>query len=343
MLVFEMNGILALLVALCTANGAVSIPLEIDKAYAELTKSGFTEIHGETYYIADKAIQTDTKVEVDKETYSLDSEGIVQKGLQQEEDGLHYYAEEDGKQETGFQTVKEDIYYFDKETGVAQTGEQEIDGNKFVFDEDGKMQTGIVDGTLYQADGTQVANKWVDGRYYGKEGKVETGVTKIDGKTYYLDENGKPQSGYAESRYFDDKGQMFVGEGNTTDNRYIKTDEDGTITYNTSSQAQLAVESAYRQLGRDQWCTELVNNALQDAGLTPQGTFDWYRSIGHWVDEPQPGDICMYSNHVSLYIGNGQSIHGGWLGSGIPAGQSKTTRIYSYKTAGFIGFLRVFD
>ena len=40
-----------------------------------------------------------------------------------------------------------------------------------------------------------------------------------------------------------------------------------------------------------------------------------YLSLGTVTDNPVPGDIIVYSGHVAIYIGNGQAVHGGWLGN----------------------------
>ena len=67
----------------------------------------------------------------------------------------------------------------------------------------------------------------------------------------------------------------------------------------------------------------LVTNALKSAGISYH---DWpagYMSLGTTVSasEAQPGDLIYYADggtgvaHIAVYAGNGQAVHGGWLGN----------------------------
>lgn len=67
----------------------------------------------------------------------------------------------------------------------------------------------------------------------------------------------------------------------------------------------------------------LVTNALKSVGINYH---DWpagYMNLGAIVSasEAQPGDLIYYANggmgvaHIAVYAGNGQAIHGGWLGN----------------------------
>ncbi|MDP5227753.1 MULTISPECIES: NlpC/P60 family protein [Arthrobacter] len=80
--------------------------------------------------------------------------------------------------------------------------------------------------------------------------------------------------------------------------------------------------AALAQLGVHQDCTALVSNALRAVGIN---FHDWpagYMSLGRTVSaaEAQPGDLIYYNDagagvpHIAVYIGNGQAVHGGWLG-----------------------------
>lgn len=77
------------------------------------------------------------------------------------------------------------------------------------------------------------------------------------------------------------------------------------------------VQAALAQLGDRQDCTALVERSLRAIGYTvgdlgPMG----FGGYGHAVDksEAQYGDIMMRPGHVSIYLGNGQSVDGGYLG-----------------------------
>ena len=92
----------------------------------------------------------------------------------------------------------------------------------------------------------------------------------------------------------------------------------------TSSNKGAAIyQAALAQLGRYQDCTMLVTNALKAVGIN---FHDWpagYMSLGTVVpaSQAQPGDLIYYANgglgmaHIAVYAGNGQAVHGGWLGN----------------------------
>ena len=77
---------------------------------------------------------------------------------------------------------------------------------------------------------------------------------------------------------------------------------------------QRIADAALAQVGVNQDCTMLVTNSLAAVGINFHGTPTAYLSLGELTNNPVPGDICVYQGHVALYIGNGQAVHGGWLG-----------------------------
>lgn len=91
----------------------------------------------------------------------------------------------------------------------------------------------------------------------------------------------------------------------------------------SSSKGSAIYQAALSQVGTIQDCTMLVTNALKSVGINYH---DWpagYMSLGTIVSvsEAQPGDLIYYANggmglaHIAVYAGNGQAIHGGWLGN----------------------------
>lgn len=97
---------------------------------------------------------------------------------------------------------------------------------------------------------------------------------------------------------------------------------------------QKIADAAMAQIGVNQDCTMLVTNALKAVGIDFHGAPYEYASLGEWTDTPVPGDICIYSGHVALYVGNGQAVHGGWNGY--------TTILYSVSCSNpFIGYIHV--
>ena len=91
----------------------------------------------------------------------------------------------------------------------------------------------------------------------------------------------------------------------------------------SSSKGAAIYQAALAQLGKYQDCTMLVTNALKAVGIN---FHDWpagYMSLGTVVpaSQAQPGDLIYYANggmglaHIAVYAGNGQAVHGGWLGN----------------------------
>ena len=88
------------------------------------------------------------------------------------------------------------------------------------------------------------------------------------------------------------------------------------------SGAQGIVDAALAQLGVNQDCTALVEKSLRAVGI-PAGDLGTqvheYTALGGTVvtsGNYAPGDILVFpGQHVAVYIGNGQAVHGGWGGS----------------------------
>lgn len=87
--------------------------------------------------------------------------------------------------------------------------------------------------------------------------------------------------------------------------------------------ANSVAAAALAQLGVAQDCTALVTNSLAAVGIYYHGWPAGYLSLGTVVSasEAQAGDIIYYADggvgmaHVAVYIGGGQAVHGGYLGT----------------------------
>ena len=112
------------------------------------------------------------------------------------------------------------------------------------------------------------------------------------------------------------------------------TSQEVTVEVSDSNFYQKIADAALAQIGVNQDCTMLVTNALAAVGINFHGAPSEYASLGEWTDNPVPGDICIYNGHVALYVGNGQAVHGGWLGY--------TTILSSVEcTNAFVGYIHV--
>lgn len=143
------------------------------------------------------------------------------------------------------------------------------------------------------------------------------------------------------------------GEVKTTVSGNVDTNTIGTYTVNVSAKDssgnestkevtvnveenfyQKIADAALAQVGVNQDCTMLVTNSLAAVGINFHGSPASYLSLGTLTDTPVPGDICVYQGHVAIYIGNGQAVHGGWLGY--------TTVVSTVEcTNAFVGYVHV--
>lgn len=260
------------------------------------------------------AENTNTGKQVKTDTTAGFISGLSEKTNKKESNSLNV--------KTGLVATDEGKVYYDQ-FGQKVTGLKEIDGKTYYFGEDGIMQTGFqeVDGTKY---------------YFKKDtGEKLTGVIHVGGKAYNLNEDGELLSGWQDT----DQGKMYLKEDgyaikNTTreiDGTRYSFDKDGIMLTNTVSEGykydetgagtpdktgyQAIADAALAQLGVYQDCTMLVTNSLRAVGINFHGWPEEYLSLGPLTSNPVPGDICVYSGHVAIYIGDGMAVHGGWNGN----------------------------
>ena len=76
------------------------------------------------------------------------------------------------------------------------------------------------------------------------------------------------------------------------------------------------------------WCTQVVQQALANAGVSDAYQLwpDQYAGqYGYYTNDPQVGDLLYYNNggrgvdHIAIYIGNGQAVHGNYEGKTVIA------------------------
>ena len=109
-----------------------------------------------------------------------------------------------------------------------------------------------------------------------------------------------------------------------------------------SAGAAASVDRAYSLIGQSMDCTALVSQALAARGINFHGWPEEYVNVpgGHVVTDGslQPGDILIYANtggwnggahydHVALYVGNGQAVHGGWNGHSVALASAMTEKL----------------
>ena len=86
--------------------------------------------------------------------------------------------------------------------------------------------------------------------------------------------------------------------------------------------AVVAAARGYAAMNAQTDCTMLATNSLRAAGINFHGWPMDYMKLGTVTSNPQPGDLVLYASngfgqqHIAVYIGNGQAVHGGWNGMG---------------------------
>ena len=102
-----------------------------------------------------------------------------------------------------------------------------------------------------------------------------------------------------------------------------KVSTQSTSGQSSSAKGKAILGAAQDQIGVNQDCTALVSNSLKAVGINFHGWPAEYKSLGTAVsaDQAQAGDIAYYADggagveHVAIYAGNGQAVHGGWNGN----------------------------
>lgn len=77
-----------------------------------------------------------------------------------------------------------------------------------------------------------------------------------------------------------------------------------------------------------QWCTEVVQQALANAGVSDAYQLwpdEYAAQYGYYTDTPEAGNLIYYNNggrgvdHIAIYIGDGEAVHGNYLGQTVIA------------------------
>ena len=213
--------------------------------------NGPSEIDGTTWYLKDNVFLYGW-IEEPAGTYYCSEDGLL--SGEQKLDGKRYYFEDNYQLARGWITRDGNRYYYD-ENGVLMTGWQTIGDSRYCFSDSGRLYVGDVelDGTKYRfrSDGVYLDGfiKTELGEQYYKRGFLQTGVTKINDKYYYLDENGVISGGKhtvdGKLAYYNEDGSAVSG-WKTIDGKKYYFGSDGVM-----KQGTVEIGGKYYYLAKD--------------------------------------------------------------------------------------------
>ena len=312
--------------------------------------------------------------------------------------GKKYYALADCRLAVGLTVIDGKTYIFSKKGALLTNRRRTVDGKTYYVGEDGAVilsQWKQIRGKYYYfgSDGVMVKNKVIDGyqidengvrqeklkggwvtkngkKYYVTAGQYATGLTEIDGSTYYFDASGVMQTGIQEvngkKRYFYPGGTMASGITLAVSNKQYVINSKGVVTsektidVSGNSKGSQMAKFAIKYVGNPYVYggTSLTNGAdcsgfvmtvhsnfgiklLRVANDQMNGPSSSYINMGYKaavvVDTKNmlPGDLIFYgsggyASHVAMYIGNGQIVHAS-NSQPYPAGGIKISN-YDYQT-----------
>ena len=199
--------------------------------FSESDNKAYTGVHiidGKKYYFdANGKSKTGLIKDADGQYHYITNEGQASGFI--EINGNTYYVDTEGCVLTGLQTIGKDLYYFSK-YGVMQTGAATVDDKRFFFDpKTGKAAVGFVErenGYTYYydgANGVKTGFVTVNGKLYrlGTSGNKLYGKQLVDGSYYFFD----PQTGAAASDWV----ESFTSTGDVYRSYYSPTDHKAAI------------------------------------------------------------------------------------------------------------------
>lgn len=287
--------------------------------------SSWKEVNGARYYFDKEGKRVSGNVKIKGHDYVFQKNGKLLQGWS---DKKTTYYNEYGIAVTGVQVIDGKTFNF-SDKGLLQGGWVNVDNKDVYFNADGSLANGVVniDGTDYnfQADGT-ITTGWkdIDGEkaYYDEKGFITMGFAEIDGNKYYFNKDGLAAT---DTEY---AGYKFDADGVATE--IVEEEETSAVSGSSKASGSSATlksadgsiaSSALGQVGIYQDCTALATNALAARGIYFHGWPADYMSLGSVTSSPQAGDLIYYANggtgsaHIAVYVGNGQAVHGGWLGN----------------------------
>lgn len=197
----------------CTAVCVLAVVFACLSEQPEVQGGWFSQSGDTRYYLPDGSVATGYQI-IDGTPYYLDDEGAPRSGWQ-ELDGKRCYFRQDGSQVFGWLSLNGARYYLD-DNGIA-IGPRIIDEKTYLFDDTGLLGNGltIAEGVTYLADAQgHPQSGWFESRYFDESGRMVTGWVTIGSFLHYFQENGAPATGETEidgkTLYFASNGQQIL-------------------------------------------------------------------------------------------------------------------------------------
>ncbi|GEM_PF-583654 len=183
------------------------------EVFKDWVKSG-----GKWYYVKKNGVMATGVTKIGKTLYNFKSSGVRKTGWETNEDGTKYYFTSKGAVK-GWKEISKKWYYFNTDTFLMTTGVKKISKKYYVFSAKGVMlKNGLkkaTNGHSYYLDkkGVALTSDWKqigsDWYYFGKSGKMATGLTEIGKDTYFFYEDGKmAKSVTIDGMKFDKNGKL---------------------------------------------------------------------------------------------------------------------------------------
>lgn len=149
-------------------------------------------------------------------------------------------------------------------------------------------------------------------------------ATSVEEYEAYLDEIRAEEEAAAE----EERQAQEAAEAESNESASPSSSSSPTPTSSSTGGNQTVVDAALAQIGVNQDCFALMRNAVAAAGYSINSYAQVHALQQVPMSEAKPGDILFYhngglgQNHVAIYIGNGQAVHGGWNGNQTVVGSA---------------------
>ena len=222
--------------------------------------------------------------------------------------GKWWYQHKDGTwTKNDFETIQGQTYYFDG-NGYMVTGWKEINNKLYFFYASGVMAKNVWQGAYYLgSDGVMLTNAFTsDGYYVGADGAyVRNQKVTVDGKTYYLNADGKvAKNQWSGDYYLDGNGNPYINRWAGSywcgeDGKYVKSSWVDDSKYYVGSNGIYVT---------NQWVGDYY---LNGAGLITKNA--WVGS--YWCGEDGKYVKSSWVDNHKYYVGsNGIYVTNQWVG-----------------------------